>query len=520
MRNFSVVILSAGVGKRLYPLTEEYHKSLVPINGKPNLINTMDILEKRARSIVVVTNEKSLHDHLEVVKSRKWKCKVNVISNPEALTTNTVTSMLRGINELRDKDFSNGVLIVEGDQIYNPSELDRMIRKWSRRKSAFFTQHRENEWEVITNDDNQMTGYRSGSTGHCMSGVAFFTSKFLNEYEKYTYQCMKYGAEKSRYYEEFVMSVSTNRALPVYDYYSEVGYSKEYDNLGDLYRILGPSAFLDLFDHYERMDCMTNQTYKVTVNDKNYILKIPGVGTEDFIDRTRERYMTEYFNANQISPKVTYSGDLTVVEYLETSRILKPTVEDMVRAAKIIGRTHKLPINDLIDAVCYHDLHKELDKYYMMLHCNNDHRIEDDPYYNELVRWIEEFIESDAKINMVVCQIDLVPNNILIYKGRAKLIDHEYSGLLNRYWDLAAFISELHISFPTADVATLENAFIEQYEKTTKFKVDIIEVNKWRVVVDFIWGVWGYAKTAAGQDYLAYGRSRLCTSAIRLRSIK
>jgi len=41
------VILAAGIGKRLRPITDKIPKCLVSVNGKPMLINTLKLLESR-----------------------------------------------------------------------------------------------------------------------------------------------------------------------------------------------------------------------------------------------------------------------------------------------------------------------------------------------------------------------------------------------------------------------------------------------------------------------------------------
>lgn len=48
------IILVAGIGKRLRPITDSILKCLVPVNGKPMLFNTLELLESRGITEVVM----------------------------------------------------------------------------------------------------------------------------------------------------------------------------------------------------------------------------------------------------------------------------------------------------------------------------------------------------------------------------------------------------------------------------------------------------------------------------------
>lgn len=53
------LILAAGCGKRLRPLTDRIHKSLVEINGVPLLINTLDCLSGRnINEVLLIVGDK------------------------------------------------------------------------------------------------------------------------------------------------------------------------------------------------------------------------------------------------------------------------------------------------------------------------------------------------------------------------------------------------------------------------------------------------------------------------------
>lgn len=81
------LILAAGFGTRLYPLTENIPKALVKIKGKPIIENTIDkINETEAKKIYIVSNNKFYINFLEWLdKLKKTKeetaKKIKIINN-------------------------------------------------------------------------------------------------------------------------------------------------------------------------------------------------------------------------------------------------------------------------------------------------------------------------------------------------------------------------------------------------------------------------------------------------------
>ena len=53
------LILTAGKGTRLYPLTKNLPKPLIPVAGKPLICHILDVLEKRVNRVIVVIGYES-----------------------------------------------------------------------------------------------------------------------------------------------------------------------------------------------------------------------------------------------------------------------------------------------------------------------------------------------------------------------------------------------------------------------------------------------------------------------------
>ena len=97
----------------------------------------------------------------------------------------------------------------------------------------------------------------------------------------------------------------------------------------------------------ERLGGMTNHSYKITRNDgQEYLVRIPGEGTEEMIDRSDERKSTELACSLGIDSELLYFGDdgRKVMRFIEDPQ---PMTEDLMcrsenirQAADIFRKLH------------------------------------------------------------------------------------------------------------------------------------------------------------------------------------
>ena len=116
------IILAAGMGKRLLPLTKKKHKSLLILRNKPIIREQVDELKKCGVSnIAVVVGYKKEQIVNELKDSVKY------YYNPDYKNTNSVVSLWLA------RDFMEGddILVLNGDLLVDPSILEEIIGKKS-----------------------------------------------------------------------------------------------------------------------------------------------------------------------------------------------------------------------------------------------------------------------------------------------------------------------------------------------------------------------------------------------------
>ncbi len=118
------VILAAGYGNRMRPLTDNKHKTLLPIAGDTIINRIMDTLsENGIKDIVVVTGyrDKELRDYL----SEKYSSlAITYVHNERYRETNNIFSMALAFNAI---EIDSDIMLIESDIIYEPSVIGRII---------------------------------------------------------------------------------------------------------------------------------------------------------------------------------------------------------------------------------------------------------------------------------------------------------------------------------------------------------------------------------------------------------
>lgn len=110
------LVLCAGYGKRMYPITLSTPKPLLPVNGRPLLLNILDnIAGAGIKEISIISNQTHYGEYVKLLDGYKADVKFDIISNgvnspDEAL--GAIGDMAFAINKMGKTD---DMLIIAGD---------------------------------------------------------------------------------------------------------------------------------------------------------------------------------------------------------------------------------------------------------------------------------------------------------------------------------------------------------------------------------------------------------------------
>lgn len=116
------LILAAGYGKRLQPITNTIPKSMVEVNGTPLLVNALNNLTALGImdiGIVVGHMAEYIHEHI----GNEWNgAKISYFENSRYLETNNVFSLYKAVDFCDDD-----MLMLECDIYYHKEMLERLM---------------------------------------------------------------------------------------------------------------------------------------------------------------------------------------------------------------------------------------------------------------------------------------------------------------------------------------------------------------------------------------------------------
>lgn len=161
------IIMAAGIGKRMQPLTFETPKPLVKVNGLRMIDTVVDGLRINGISEIYVVVGHLKEQFFEWGKERG----VQIIENPYYNTCNNISSLYVARKHLGD------CIILDGDQIiYNPAILDPHFALSG--YNAVWCEGETNEWLMdVENGIVKSCSRTGGSHGWQLYSISRWTAK-------------------------------------------------------------------------------------------------------------------------------------------------------------------------------------------------------------------------------------------------------------------------------------------------------------------------------------------------------
>ena len=246
---------------------------------------------------------------------------------------------------------------------------------------------------------------------------------------------------------------------------------------------------------------MTNRSYVFTIDDKKYILRIPGEGTEKLINRKEEAEVYGIIKEKKICDTLFYINadtGLKISAFVDNSRCCDPYNEaDLEKCFKKLRDFHNLKLQV---GHCF-NLYEKID-FYESLWTENS-IFEDYEITKKNVLSLKAFIDS-CKPDFTLTHIDAIPDNFLFSKDKAGkeellLIDWEYAGMQDPHVDIAMF----YIYTLSKEKAYLDK-LIDIYFEGNCDKKTRIKIYCYVALCGLLWSNWCEYKRQLGVEFGEY----------------
>lgn len=494
------IILAAGFGMRMVPINTEMPKGLLEVNGEP-------LIERLIKQL----HEVGIKEIYVVVGFMKEKYEYLIDEFGVELIVNSEYALKNNLYSLKlVKEHLENSYIIPCDIWCDRNPFHRHeLYSWYMVSDLV-----DNESNVRVNRKMELVTVSEASGGNAMIGICYLIKEDADIVEKRIEELCKNSRYDGAFWEETLYNKDRMIVSARVVHSSDVVEINTYEQLRELdsdsnqlktdaiqviCRALGVKAE-EVTDITVLKKGMTNRSFLFTCNHKKYIMRIPGEGTEQLINRKQEASVYSVINGKKICDDIAYmnpDNGYKITEFLEGARVCDPlNYEDVKKCMKMLRGFHELRLTvkhrfDIFDQL----------EFYESLWDGTPSIYRDYEKTKENVLSLKTYIDAHI-YEEVLTHIDAVPDNFLFVnqegKEEIRLIDWEYAGMQDPHVDVAMFC--IYSLYNKRQVDKLIAAyFTEGCDDATRIKIYC-----YIAVCGLLWSNWCEYKRNLGVEFGEY----------------
>lgn len=258
----------------------------------------------------------------------------------------------------------------------------------------------------------------------------------------------------------------------------------------------------------QRLGGLTNLVYRVEGGPQPVIVRIPGEGTEEYIDRSVEIHNAQVAAEAGVGPPVLWADPATGVMITQCIPEIATMTPDLfaerpgaaARAGKALRQLHDAPRPFRFRF----ELFSMISGYLEVL-AAKDASLPDG--YAEVVAEaapVKELLKAKPG-QLVPSHCDPLCENFLDDGSRMWIVDFEYSGMNDALWDLGDLAVEASLT------ETQEREMLTAYFGAPPTAAQYGRMVIYKAMCDLLWTLWGLIQHADGnpaEDFWAYATNR------------
>ncbi len=257
-----------------------------------------------------------------------------------------------------------------------------------------------------------------------------------------------------------------------------------------------------------RLGGLTNLVYRAETDGTTVCLRVPGTGTEEYIDREVEAVNARAAARAGVSPEVLHfdaATGLMVTRFLEDTETMTPeSFKTRPGAPGRAGRAFR-QLHDSGEAFAFRfELFSMIDDYLKILSTKDVNLPEG--YHDVVGEAVAVRAALDRNpVALAPCHCDPLCENLLDTGERMWIVDWEYSGMNDPMWDLGDLSVEGAFD-PAQDREMMEAYFGGEPPRDQWGRMVI-----YKAMCDLLWTLWGliqHANKNPVDDFWAYSVNR------------
>lgn len=532
----TTVIFACGKGERMKPLTFDTPKPLLKVKSEVLIERQIQQLkEKNITDIYVVVGYLD-----EKFKYLTDKYNVKLIYNEDFLIKDSLYTLHKASQYLRDKNFyicnadiyltnnifENFEIETNFKVFYCDNSRGEALQNNDCRSEAL--QNNECRGEALQNNNCSGEALQNndcrGEALRARLGFAYFDKVDGEKLLQYCDELIKaQGNEKmcwediiEKYQNEF-SHIKINQINDMYAF-DNIDDIKNFDNDIDtgcksieyIKKVFNVTENDIVIDEITTAG-LTNYSYVFNIvdNDKKYLMRVPGNGTDNLINRKLEAQVLNEMDKYDIAEKVIYIDENTgykISEFIEDGKIINTDSEDDLKFAMAkLKELHNINIDikdskNLFDWVEMYETAIKKDELHFPF---DDHDI--------IKQKIDKLCDDIRHMcrKQKFCHGDANPSNMLITKGTIKFIDFEYVNIFDQAFEIAMFA--LNAGYKYDKIFTLVDYYIsanpqnDVFENMSKAEADRLVIKYFAIsqYYCYLWGiVFQHIKSVDYNDYI------------------
>lgn len=495
----NAIIMAAGLSSRFAPLSYERPKALLEVKGE--ILIERQIRQLKEAGIdnitIVVGYMKEKFYYL------KDKFNVDIVVNEEYKVRNNNSTLYLVRDRLKNS------YICSSDNYFVDNVFEKYV--YDSYYSSVFEENETDEYCITVDDDNTISYVTvGGENAWIMLGHVYFSKEFSKRFTDILVKEYDEPGVDSMLWEDIFIRHLGELRMNKREY--KKGEILEFDSLDDL-RDFDESYKYDSRSQVIKNICsilkckeadvknivpikkgLTNISFKFLVDGKAYVYRLPGVGTEEIINRESEAFSQGV--AKELGLDNTYiymspTEGWKICEFIDNCIDFDyRNTQDVEKAMKMVKKLHDACVPSKWEFSIFDEADKLLTLAKQYDYINNFKDIEE---ITEMISRLYKFTESD-NVPKRLCHNDCYDPNFLTDGENMYLIDWEYSGNADPASDIGTFICCSDYTLDEAKDVLKIYFGRELTEKEMRHYLGYVAISS------YYWFVWAVFKESLGED--------------------